>query len=131
MPIVLSALRGHVSITMKYKAEGKIRKIFDQQQKGSGFQLREFVIEMEGQYKPEFVKFQLTQDKCLLADNLRAGDKVEIDFEFRGRKWNEAYITNLQACEIVKIDSDTGSQTVIDPQEFDPEVDKIFGGVFD
>ena len=131
MPTTLSAPSGHVSITMRYKAEGKIRKIFDQQQKGSGFQLREFVIEMEGQYKPEFVKFQLTQDNCSFADNLRAGDKVEIGFEFRGRKWNEAYITNLQACEIVKINSDTGSPTVIDRQESDPEVDRIFGGVFD
>ena len=54
---------------MGYKAEGKLEKIFDTEQKSASFQAREFVIEVaDGQY-PQMVKFQLVQDKCALVDD--------------------------------------------------------------
>ena len=85
---------------MGYKAEGKIEKIFDAEQKSASFQAREFVIEVaDGQY-PQMVKFQLVQDKCNLVDDYSEGDQVEVEFDLRGREWNGKYFTNLQAWRI-------------------------------
>ena len=85
---------------MGYKAEGKIEKIFDTEQKTDTFSAREFVIEVsDGQY-PQMVKFQLVQDKCELMDDYAEGDQVEVDFDLRGRQWNDKYFTNLQAWKV-------------------------------
>ena len=85
---------------MAYKAEGKLHKIFDTEQKTASFQAREFVIEMQdGQY-PQMVKFQLTQDKCTLIDDYREGDEISVEFNLRGREWNDRYFTNLDAWRI-------------------------------
>ena len=93
---------------MGYKAEGKIEKIFETQQKSASFTAREFVIEVEdGQY-PQMVKFQLVQDKCSLIDDYNEGDKVEVEFDLRGREWNEKYFTNLQAWRISKAGEGSG-----------------------
>ena len=93
---------------MGYKAEGKIEKIFETQQKSASFTAREFVIEVEdGQY-PQMVKFQLVQDKCSLIDDYNEGDQVEVEFDLRGREWNEKYFTNLQAWRISKAGEGSG-----------------------
>jgi len=85
---------------MGYKAEGKVVKIFDAEQKSASFQTREFVIEVaDGQY-PQMVKFQLVQDKCALVDDYSEGDNLEVEFDLRGREWNGKYFTNLQAWRI-------------------------------
>ena len=87
---------------MGYKAEGKIVKIFDAEQKSASFQAREFVIEVaDGQY-PQMVKFQLVQDKCDLVNDYSDGDSVEVEFDLRGREWNGKYFTNLQAWRIAR-----------------------------
>ena len=87
---------------MGYKAEGKIVKIFDAEQKSASFQAREFVIEVaDGQY-PQMVKFQLVQDKCDLVNDYGEGDSVEVEFDLRGREWNGKYFTNLQAWRIAR-----------------------------
>jgi single-strand DNA-binding protein len=87
---------------MGYKAEGKIVKIFDAEQKSASFQAREFVIEVaDGQY-PQMVKFQLVQDKCELVNDYSEGDSVEVEFDLRGREWNGKYFTNLQAWRIAR-----------------------------
>lgn len=85
---------------MSYKAQGKIVKIFDAESKSASFTAREFVIEVaDGQY-PQMVKFQLVQDKCSLVDGYNEGEEIEVDFDLRGREWNDKYFTNLQAWKI-------------------------------
>lgn len=85
---------------MAYKAEGKVHKIFPTEQKTATFSAREFVIEVqEGQY-PQMVKFQLTQDKCAIMDDYNEGDQVVVDFDLRGREWNDKYFTNLNAWRV-------------------------------
>lgn len=94
---------------MGYKAEGKIEKIFDTEQKSASFQAREFVIEVQdGQY-PQMVKFQLVQDKVTLVDDYSEGDSVEVEFDLRGREWNGRYFTNLQAWRINRAGEGGGS----------------------
>jgi len=94
---------------MAYKAEGKIHKIFDTEQKTASFSAREFVIEIaDGQF-PQMIKFQLTQDKCALMDDYSEGEEIVVDFDLRGREWNERYFTNLNAWRIAKADGSSGS----------------------
>jgi len=50
------------------------------------FKKREVTLKSTDEY-PQYVTFQLTQDKCDLANNLKAGDAVEVSYNLRGRKW--------------------------------------------
>jgi len=50
------------------------------------FKKRDITLKSEGEY-PQYVTFELTQDKCDLANNLKAGDVVELKYNLRGRKW--------------------------------------------
>ena len=50
------------------------------------FKKREVTLKSEGEY-PQYVTFQLTQDKCDLANNLKTGEVVEVSYNLRGRRW--------------------------------------------
>lgn len=86
---------------MSFEIEGKLHKKFDTQNKTETFQAREFVIMTDGQY-PQYVKFQLTQDRCALIDPHNEGDQIKVYFDLRGREWNEKYFTNLNAWKVEK-----------------------------
>ena len=86
---------------MSFEIEGKIHKIFPTESKTETFQTREFVIITEGVY-PQYIKFQLTQDRCGIVDNYKEEEKVKVYFDLRGREWNEKYFTNLNAWKIEK-----------------------------
>ncbi len=86
---------------MSYDIEGKLHKVFAEETKGESFRVRDFVIETDGQY-PQFVKFQLTQDRCSAIDGYKEGEMVKVSFDLRGREWNEKYFTNLNAWRIEK-----------------------------
>lgn len=50
------------------------------------FKKREITLKSTDEY-PQYVTFQLTQDKCDLANNLKTGEVVEVSYNLRGRKW--------------------------------------------
>ena len=50
------------------------------------FKKREITLKSQDEY-PQYVTFQLTQDKCDLANNLKAGEVVEVQYNLRGRRW--------------------------------------------
>lgn len=94
---------------MAYQATGRLHKVFDTEQKTASFQAREFVIEIaDGQF-PQMVKFQLTQDRCTLIDDYAEGDQITVDFDLRGREWNDRYFTNLNAWRIARADDTVGA----------------------
>ncbi len=84
---------------MAFEQEGTLHKVFETQNKTDSFQAREFVIKLDGNY-PQFIKFQLTQDRCDLINNFKEGDNIKVSFDLRGREWNEKYFTNLNAWRI-------------------------------
>ena len=86
---------------MSFEVVGKLHKKFDTENKTDTFQAREFVIEVDGNY-PQFVKFQLVQDRCTLVDNYEEGDMINVHFDLRGREWNGKYFTNLNAWRVDK-----------------------------
>ena len=72
----------------------------------SGFQKREFVVEFaENPEYPEFVKFELIQDKCELLDGFNIGQELNVSFNLKGRKWTNpkgevVYFNSLQAWKV-------------------------------
>lgn len=95
---------------MAYKATGRLHKVFDTEQKSASFQAREFVIEVADGKFPQMVKFQLTQDKCPLIDDYSEGEDISVDFDLRGREWNDKYFTNLNAWRIARADAQDSAQ---------------------
>lgn len=89
---------------MSFEIEGKLHKKFETESKTSSFQAREFVILISEDNYPQYIKFQLTQDRCSLIDNYEEGKKVKVHFDLRGREWNEKYFTNLNAWRIEHIE---------------------------
>ena len=96
---------------MSFELAGKLIEKFDVNQVSDSFRKREFVIEKtDNQGGMEFtdhIKFQLTQDRCNLLDNLNLQDEIRVSLNIRGRKWvkdsSVSYFTNLEAWRIEKI----------------------------
>jgi hypothetical protein len=50
------------------------------------FKKRDITLKSQDEY-PQYVTFQLIQDKCSLADNLKIGEMVELKYNLKGRMW--------------------------------------------
>ncbi len=87
---------------MSLEVKGNLYKKFDIQSKSDKFQIREFVLKLDGQY-PQLIKFQLTQERCDILNNFNEGDEINVAFDLRGREWQDKYFTNLNAWKIEKI----------------------------
>jgi molybdopterin converting factor small subunit len=66
--------------------KGEVVFVTPTQSVSDKFKKRDITLKSEDEY-PQYVTFQLTQDKCDLANNLKAGDVVELKYNLRGRKW--------------------------------------------
>lgn len=82
---------------MSFELTGKLHKKYDTENKTDSFQAREFVVLMESGNYPQYIKFQLTQDRCTLLDPYEEGQELKVHFDLRGREWNDKYFTNLNA----------------------------------
>ena len=66
---------------MALEVTGKLHKKFATEARGaSGFQTREFVLEiMDGNYQ-QLIKFQLIKDACTLLDKFNEQDDIKVEF---------------------------------------------------
>jgi hypothetical protein len=116
---------------MAFEIEGILHKKYETESKSSSFQTREFVITTDGTY-PQFIKFQLTQDKCGLIDSYNEGEKLKVSFDLRGREWQDKYFTNLNAWRVDKSagnNSDFQDASVPTPPIFDEDSSNGEGGL--
>ncbi|HRG69739.1 MAG TPA: DUF3127 domain-containing protein [Saprospiraceae bacterium] len=93
---------------MSFQINGKLVKKMDAESKTASFTTREFVIVTQEQY-PQYVKFQLVQDRCSVIDRFNENDEVTVHFDLRGREWQGKYFTNLNAW---KVDAAQASATM-------------------
>ena len=88
--------------------QGKLHVKYDTNQVSEKFARREFVVEFsDNPMYPQFIKFEVTQDKCALLDPVREGEMVDVTFNLRGREWinpqgEKKYFTSLEAWRIQK-----------------------------
>jgi hypothetical protein len=91
---------------MPFELTGTLHKKYDIESKSGSFQTREFVVSTDETY-PQFVKFQLTQDRCSILDPYNEGEKVKVHFDLKGREWQGKYFTNLNAWKMEKANSES------------------------
>jgi hypothetical protein len=86
--------------------QGKIHAIMEVQQVTDTFRKREFVIEYaDNPMYPQYIQFQLIQDRVDLVGGFQVGDMVDVSFNIRGRQWNSPqgetkYFNSLDAWRI-------------------------------
>ena len=95
---------------MNFEITGKIILKEDAVQVSDNFKKREFVIEVENERNSDwndFIKFQLTQDRCDLLETASVNDLIKVSFNIKGRKWEKDgkvnYFSNLEAWRIEKM----------------------------
>jgi PDZ domain-containing secreted protein len=104
-----------------FKLEGKVIAIMDEQQITDTFKKREFVIETDDKY-PQQVKFELANDKTDLISKYKAGDKITVSFNVRGRAWKDKYFVSLDAWRIEGETSAPAQAVEAQPQANDDDL---------
>ena len=94
---------------------GKIHAIMQTQQVTATFRKREFVLEFaENPEYPQFILYQLVQDRVELIDQYKVGDTVDVSFNLRGRSWTSPqgetkYFNSLEAWRINPVGDQQGA----------------------
>lgn len=87
---------------------GQLKLKYDTQKVSEKFQKREFVLatDLSTPY-PQYILFQLTQDKCNVIDHLNIGEDVKVQFNLRGREWNGPqgirYFNTIEAWRVERL----------------------------
>jgi hypothetical protein len=88
-----------------YTIKGSLKSLGEELQVSEKFKKRDFVLVDNSSQYPQFLSFQLTQDKVSLMDNIKEGEEITVYFNLRGREWtspqNELkYFNTLEAWKI-------------------------------
>ncbi len=105
---------------MSFEIEGKLHKIFDIQSKSDTFQTRDVILLVQDGNYPQYLKFQLTQDRCGIIDRYKIGDDIKIHFDLRGREWQDKDFTNLTAWTIEGAHSSKDESAPMPSEESEP-----------
>lgn len=106
--------------------KGKVHEISTVQQISDSFKKRELVVEyIENPQYPEYLLFEVTQDRCAMLDTLKVGDNIEVFFNLRGRAWTnkegqKKYFNSMQAWRINVINGSGAGAPSAPTQEFVP-----------
>lgn len=86
---------------MAFEVTGILEVVYPEAQVTERFKKREFVLKIQDGGYEEFIKFQLTQDKCQLLNKYQIGDSVTVSFNLKGRPYTKngetIYYSNLDA----------------------------------
>jgi hypothetical protein len=88
---------------LMFEITGTVKKVFEEQTFGSGFNKREFVLTIESGRFPQDIKFECVKDKVALLSEVKPGDKLKVFFDLRGREWKESYFVNLNAWRLESV----------------------------
>jgi hypothetical protein len=87
------------------------------------FRKREFIITDNSSQYPQFISFQLTQDRCSLLDSIQPGETLTVHFNIRGREWTSPqgeikYFNTLEAWKIDRAAAGSYTQPVAENYDF-------------
>ena len=87
---------------------GLLKAKFDTQKVSEKFTKRDFVLTTDASTPyPQFISFQLTQDKCSILDSFQKGEEIKVQFNLRGREWSGPqgvkYFNTLEAWRVEKV----------------------------
>lgn len=69
------------------KEKGTVVNVTPLQQISDKFRKREFTIKTFDANYPQFLTFQVVNDKCDLLSNLQVNEVVDVSYNLRGREW--------------------------------------------
>lgn len=98
--------------------KGKVHEISPVVTVSDKFKKRELIIEYaENPTYPEFLKFEATQDKVNILDNVKVGDQVEVFFNLRGRPWTnkEGVTTYFNSLVVWRVNALAGGESAAAP----------------
>lgn len=109
-----------------FNVTGTIKEVFTEQQVNDRFKKREFVITVTASQYPQYIIFQLTQDKCSLIDPFQVGEEIRVHFNLRGREWKDRegkirYFNSLEAWKLEKAGATSPTQNPSQTQDSVPE----------
>lgn len=85
---------------------GKVHEIGPVQQVTDSFKKRDMIVQYaENPQFVEYIRFEATQDRVSLFDELLPGDEVEVSFNLRGKAWTNkdgvtSYFNSLVAWRV-------------------------------
>ncbi|KGE14806.1 DUF3127 domain-containing protein [Sphingobacterium deserti] len=88
---------------------GKVHEIGATQQVTESFKKRDLIVAYaENPQFVEYIRFESTQDRVNIFDNLAIGDEIEVSFNLRGRPWTNkdgvtTYFNSLVAWRVTKL----------------------------
>lgn len=88
--------------------KGKLHLKYDTVKVSDKFQRREFVVvTADNPMYPQYIKCELTQEKCGIIDGFKSGDEVSVSINLKGREWvspqgEVKYFTTVEAWRVVK-----------------------------
>jgi len=86
-----------------------LKEKFATEQVTDKFAKREFILETTTKVKEseftDLIKFQLTQDRCKLIEDIKIGTEIKVHFNIRGRGWENkekktVYFNSLEAWKV-------------------------------
>ncbi len=97
---------------MSYQIEGTLHAVFPVQQLAPTFRRREFVLETQqtngDRTYTDYIKMQMTQERCPVLDRYQLGQPVKVSFNIKGRKVERngqwVYYTTLDAWLVTTAD---------------------------
>ncbi|QNL51145.1 DUF3127 domain-containing protein [Olivibacter sp. SDN3] len=101
--------------------KGKVHEVGAVQQVTDSFKKRDLIVQYaENPQFVEYIRFEATQDRVNIFDNLAPGEDVEVSFNLRGRPWTNkegvtTYFNSLVAWRVTKAASDTGVTPPVAP----------------
>lgn len=88
---------------------GKVHEVGAVQQVTESFKKRDLIVSYaENPQFVEYIRFEATQDRVSIFDNLTVGDEIEVSFNLRGRPWTNqqgvtTYFNSLVAWRVTKL----------------------------
>jgi len=88
---------------------GTLKEKFATEQVTDKFAKREFILETTTKVKEseftDLIKFQLTQDRCKVIEEINEGTEIKVYFNIRGRGWEnkegtKIYFNSLEAWKV-------------------------------
>ncbi|HRY98769.1 MAG TPA: DUF3127 domain-containing protein [Bacteroidales bacterium] len=111
---------------MNFEMEGRLVMKCPVSQVSPTFRKREFVIEHSERSGDreftDYIRFQVTQDRCDILDRFKVGQEIKVSFSLRGRKYEKdgdvKYFTNIEAWKI-EDKSQAGAAAPAPPEDYD------------
>lgn len=88
-----------------FQVTGTLKVKGNEQAVSEKFRKREFVITEASTQYPQYISFQLTQDRCPLLNDINVGEEITVSFNLKGREWTSPqgeikYFNSLEAWKI-------------------------------